>query len=209
MNEEEQLALLDYARFHGLASDHRAVPPLLSSSIPSLPRDSSLQLADPQGVPHLEQLDAFSTRERLFLDREAATLLSTCMWNVKHELTLKDLSIFTGNRRGKGLRIELPILRTDHELDMRSFGRQVVTGSLSDNIPLEEVNQQNDEGILWPLASLDLPRQFNEKLRNEKLEVSKDAILYLQSIIKGGDHAEEDELVPIRGGFGCHRVNIT
>ncbi|KAI9770541.1 MAG: hypothetical protein M1840_003131 [Geoglossum simile] len=202
--EEEQLALLDYARFHGLASDHRAVPPLLSSSIPSPPQDSSLQLADPQEAPHLEQLAAFPTREKLFLDREAATLLSTCMWNVTHELTREELSVFAGNRQGKGLRVELPLLRTDHELDMRSFGRQVGTDSLSDNIPLEVINEQNDEGISWPLASLDLPRKFNRKLRNEKLEVSKDAILYLQSIIRGED-CTEDEWVTIRGDFGCHR----
>ncbi|KAI9772360.1 MAG: hypothetical protein M1839_002496 [Geoglossum umbratile] len=205
MDEEEQLALLDYARFHGLASDHRVVPPLLSSLIPSPPRDFLLQLADPKEVPHLEQLAAFSTREKLFLDREAAALLSTCMWNVEHELTQEDLSFSAGQRRGKELRVELPMLRTDHELDMRIFGRQVVPGPLGDNIPLEEVNERNDEGISWPLESLDLPRQFNEKLRNEKLEVSKDAILYLQSIIRG-EYCMGDEVVAIRGHSVHDRV---
>ena len=208
MDEEEQLTLLNYARFHGLASDHRAVPPLLSSSIPSPPQDSLLQLADPEGVPYLEQLATLSTQEKLFLDREAAALLSTCMWNVEHELTREDLSVSAGQKRAKGLKVELPILRTDHELDMRNFSRQVVPDLSCDNIPFEEVNEQNDEGVSWPLASLDLARQFNEKLRSEKLEVSRDAILYLQSIIRDGD-CTEDELSAIREDSGYHRVGLT
>ncbi|KAH0547654.1 hypothetical protein FGG08_000143 [Glutinoglossum americanum] len=209
MEEQEKLALVEYARFHGLAQDHRAVPPLFSSSIPSPPRDYLLQLADPDDVPHLELPPTFTTQERLSLDRDAAVLLSSCLWNVEFELPQEELSDFSGQRRGKDSKVELPILRTDHELDMRNFmrkfGRKVVPDLSGDNIPFEEVNEENDEGLSWPLASLNLPKIFEEKLKYEKLEVSMDAILHLQAIIRG-ESCTEDELAAIRGDSQYNKV---
>jgi hypothetical protein len=208
MEEQEMLALIEYARFHGLAQDHRAVPPLFSASIPSPPADYLLQLSDPEDVPRLALPPAFTTQEKLFLDREAATLLSACMWNAEVKLSQEELSIFTGQRRGKALKMELPILRTDHELDMRSFGRQVIPDLSGDNIPFEGVNEENDEGLSWPSASFDLPKIFEEKAKSEKLEVPKDAILRLQTIIRGECYTE-DELAAVQGNSKYYKVSPT
>jgi hypothetical protein len=208
MEEQEMLALMEYARFHGLTQDHRAVPPLFSASIPSPPADYLLQFSDPEDVPHLALPPTFTTQEKLFLDREAAALLSACMWNAEVKLSQKELSICAGRRRGKGLKMELPILRTDHELDMRSFGCQVVPDLSGNNIPFEGVDEENDEGLSWPSASLDLPKIFEEKAKGEKLEVSKDAILRLQTIIRG-EGCTEDELAAARGNSKYYKVSPT
>ncbi|KAH0569254.1 hypothetical protein GP486_000010 [Trichoglossum hirsutum] len=199
MEEQEMLNLVEYARFHGLTQDHRTVLPLFSTS--SSPRNFLAQLADPEDVPHLELSPTFTTQEKLSLNRGAAALLSS-MWNVGLELPQEEPSILYSQRRGKDLKVELPILRTDHELDVRGFmeifGRQNSPDLSGENIPLEEINEEDGEGLSWPIASFDLLKISEGKLNNEKLEVSRDAVLHLQRIIRG-ESCIGDEFAAARG----------
>ena len=179
MSQEEDPSILDYARFYGLISDHFEPHPLRRIAA----RDTShpLELDDDDGLSPLNFPACGLPQERLTVDAGAAVILSSIAAPAKvppaHSAEVID------THRIRNLKLELPLLRSDHEVDMLNFGPRVLPDLEHEFLPLEAVNEEADEGLTWPLTCYQLPGEFANKSASEKLCVSSNALAYLQETL--------------------------
>ena len=193
MSQGEEPSVIDYARFYGLISDHLEPHPLQGTAA----RDTfhSLELDDHDGLlpPNLGEYGL--PQERLTVDAGAAALLSSIASRAKVPPACDNKVIDT--HRIRKLKLELPLLRSDHEVDMLNFGPRIVPDLEQEFLPLETVNEEADEGLTWPPSCYQLPGEFANKSTSEKLHVSSNALAYLQETLNfhldGHDGFEYDD----------------
>lgn len=179
MSQEEEPSIIDYARFYGLISDHLEPHPL--RGIATRDTSHSLELDDDDGLSPLNFPACGLSQERLTVDAGAAVMLSSIAALAKVPLGRDDEVI--NIHRIRNLKLELPLLRSDHEVDMLSFGPQVLPDLEHEFFPLEAVNEEADEGLTWPSTCYQLPGKFANKSTSEKLCVSSNALAYLQETV--------------------------
>ena len=179
MSQEEDPSILDYARFYGLISDHLEPHPL--RRIAARDTSHSLELDDDDGLLPLNFPACGLSQERLTVDAGAAVMLSSIAALAKVPPGRDNEVINT--HRIKDLKLELPLLRSDHEVDMLNFGHQVLPDLEHEFLPLEAVNEEADEGLTWPSTCYQLPEKFANKSTSEKLCVSSNALAYLQETL--------------------------
>lgn len=184
---DNELSPLEYARLNGLCRDHLAEPlPLLGHNLLAPPTFNGL--SDDSDLPQfdIQGKDAFSTEERLTVSREAARLLAS----VAKEHSINSINSLVlpllDCRRTKNLRVEFPLLRTDHESDCKRFAqRKGFELQLKDvKLPLEIVKEEDDEGLTFPSRLYSVGEEIMGKLKVEKLEVRKETMAYLQHTLK-------------------------
>lgn len=191
MSSCSEPTIIEYARFHSLIRDHRLLDPL--ALIPEQEDEPNL-FEDPQDAPKIELSHDFSTNEKLVLSKEAAKLLSSCTriadvtaWNIEETLEIR--------QRACKNRCEIPILKTEHELDMGEFRRRVEPDLAGFNLPYEKVDEESDEGLAWPPKYYELAQEVDAKSKREKLEISRDIFVYMQSIVTDSHIDAETELL--------------
>ncbi len=192
MSQGEEPSIIDYARFYGLIGDHLEPHPLQGTAARAF---RSLELDDDDGLlpPNLGEYGL--PQERLTVDAGAAALLSSIAALAKVPPACDDEVIDI--HRIRKLKLELPLLRSDHEVDMLSFGARIVPDLEQEFLPLETVNEEADEGLTWPPSCYQLPEKFANKSTSEKLHVSSNALAYLQETLNfhldGHDGFEYDD----------------
>ena len=181
MSEEEdhEPTILEYARFYGIALDHLERNPLQEINAPD---DLLAQLADPQDVFHFDDLIVSLPLERICAGSEAAILLS-CIPKAGRQSRRFDEDLSLDNHRFQKIRVELPILFTDHELDLQDFAPQVIPDLEHEYLPLEKLDEEADEGFAWPSAYQELPDKFYIDASSERLILPKEGLLYLQDVL--------------------------
>ncbi|KAE9371387.1 hypothetical protein N431DRAFT_410045 [Stipitochalara longipes BDJ] len=94
----------------------------------------------------------------------------------------------------KRAKLELPLLKTDHEADYKNFAkRDDFEIKLCDiKLPLETVIEENNEGLVWPSRFSCMGAEVLEKLKQEKISVSRDDMTCLQNALKHGWTEEDD-----------------
>lgn len=186
MSDDVEPRIIDYARFYGLVQNHREPPPLQGLT---LPENLGSFLEDPPELFHVDLSNVKVPEERLAIDAGAASLLSSIPESAKCEF--EDLGI--DRHRVRRMKNELPLLRSDHEIDLLRFVSPIVPDLENEFLPLETLDIEEDEGVEWPSSYYALPDEFTRKSRSEKIEASKDDFLYLQQVLKyhleGGEHA--------------------
>ncbi|EHK98458.1 hypothetical protein M7I_5759 [Glarea lozoyensis 74030] len=103
----------------------------------------------------------------------------------------------TNVQRVRKLRIELPLLKSHLETDLRKFARRDgFEIDLKDiKLPLELVDESAGEGMTFPDRHHELGSKIIEDLKMEKLAVSREAISFLQRAIQSSwTREDEDEL---------------
>ena len=179
MSEDEEPSIIEYARYHNLVSDHLAVDPLAAFSgyqdIDVLEDDSHLPSA-------LENVDLLPP-ERLTINREALTFLSDVC---KEPPEPPELATLDGSRyrRLKDAKVDVPLLFTDHEMDVQSFRRPFGPDLTNIDLPVEETDDEQDEGINFPTAAHDMALKLAQQADSEKLSFSKETLEYLQGVLK-------------------------
>ena len=80
---------------------------------------------------------------------------------------------------------ELPVLQTDAELDMLSFGTKVEPDfkDIQQRLPLEILDEEKDEGLGWPAKYLSYPLRYDATIRDERLAVTREAMTFLQDTL--------------------------
>lgn len=180
MNATERHHLVRYARRHGLISDEE-------------PQDI-LTIALETCGPHSLEVDQYEIpeisfapwkNEKLSLPRNGALFLRNLFADQGPVEPMLDLE---RHNQSKRLKLEQPLLRTDHEFDVQDFLNLREEVPLLANTPLEpiQLNEENDEGLSWSMKNQDLPKQLDAQLKNEKLEVSSNGLSMLASILKPG-----------------------
>ena len=185
-------SIIDYARFYGLACDHRKLSPLQGLS---LPENLGSLLDDPPELVHINLTDVKIPEERLAVDVGAASFLSSIVEPANQPPSYSDHDLGIDRHRVRRMKHELPLLRSDHELDVLHFASPIVPDLKNEFLPYETVDVEEDESLEWPSSYYALPDEFAKKSRSEKFEVSKDDFLYLQDT--AGFHAERGD----RGAF--------
>lgn len=174
-------SIIDYARFHGLIQNHLLPPPLQGLNSPEN-LDSFLD--DPPGLFHIDLTQVKVPEERLALDAGAASLLSSIAESVKHSPSHSDQDLGIDRHRVARMKHELPLLRSDHEIDLSQFTSPIVPDLENEFLPLETLDVEEDEGIEWPPSYYALPDEYERKSKSEKIAVSEDDLLYLQQTLK-------------------------
>jgi hypothetical protein len=177
--------VLAYARSHGLCSPYDREPfePVPRSAV-GLTFDLDGEPCSP-GISDAELATAAAAlgREKIGVNLEAAALLRGISEQARGERA--PCAAPDAWERAKGLKVELPVLRTDAELDLVRFGKRVepVLGRL--RIPSEKVDVQNDEGFEWPERYAEYTVLWDERAKREKLKVSGDAMRCLEEVGRG------------------------
>jgi hypothetical protein len=234
----EEPSLVEYARAYGLTRDYRATHPLevlhpsdllLGPLAKNSPDGDSID--SEHGLVQLKSLASSASfsvgveHEKLS-GRDAALLLSSVLQLARQEpgvdsddtqALLDAGGIHSGSSRGrrnrqlsKSAKVELPLLKTDHGLDMLAY----VVRSLPDLGSLgEQVAEEEDEGgraegeregavissagiyseLARPAALYASAQLFRSQTMEEKLGMSTEDLLYLQTVLKTLPQAEEAE----------------
>ncbi|KAK2754785.1 hypothetical protein FQN54_006678 [Arachnomyces sp. PD_36] len=187
MAEATEPSILEYARFHGVASSHYPSSDLLdyisTDDLESIPQDLSEEDCDLQSTLSSAGTKAkVKENERLEIGRDGAILLSSI---IKPALPLSRPSYTPSHllHRVRNMKLSLPILRSDHDLDMLAFDSSPISLDPSElNLPLDKLERENDESLEWPDYCLDFPMQLWEGARREKLDCAREVLVFIQGI---------------------------
>jgi hypothetical protein len=193
-----QPSVLDYARFYGIAVDH-----LMSDPVKCIPVDKAedidSSLRDPIDAPHLSLASLPSLaqfeKEKLGVGRDAAVFLCSAM---KPPVILHDESeklwdeCLPDRYRVTNMMQEVPMVKSDHELDMRLFRSRISLETLELDLPLEIIDDENDEGLRFPSNFWEMSRQMRERLKREKLDCTREVLMFIQGIRDPGASLTEE-----------------
>lgn len=186
--EEEDFHVIDYARSHGICIDYTTEQLHIGEIHVPSSNDIQHDFEDPSDTAITNAISKL-IKEPLTLNKEAALLLKTV--DSLQQAPAGDLPMEDRRRWILGLKQELPILRTDHELDLLGFGSVALPHFRDLKIPSEVTQKEDDEGLEWPPKYLTYPLQCDKRVNSEKLAVSKEALLYLQDAIRDTYTAED------------------
>ena len=180
VSQHAEPPIIDYARFYGLAQDHLEPPPLQGLT---LPENLGSFLQDPPELFHIDLTNVKVPEERLALDAGAASFLLSIAESAKHLPSHSDQDLGIDRHRVRRMKLELPLIRSDHEFDVLRFVSPIIPDLDNEFLPLETLDVEEDEGFEWPSRYYALPDEYAKKSRSENLEVSKDDCSYLQQTL--------------------------
>lgn len=192
MDNSDEPSLLEYARIHSVATDHRAIDPS-GLVAPLLEGDNSdYGLSDPADAPTLafsdsqNAIDGKVRKEKLEMGKDVALFLSSVLAEISPggELTDAEWNASLANYpRIKDIKVESHLLTAECEDEIIAFGKQPHPDTvLSDLFTQEKEQTGNDEGLSFPDYFCELPDEVSADVKSEKLDCSKDALRLLQEI---------------------------
>jgi hypothetical protein len=192
---------LQYAYGNDLITDYTlnsfSITHLLTDTVrgtlPSIAEDG---FTGSSHLPDLEIPGIELRSERLAISQSAETLIR----EVHRELPDDQVQFLTqdiidsGNTRH--LKLELPLLRTDNERDMREFREEMAARRevrIGDHrLPLDPVTEEDGEGMQLPAYARSDANEFLRKLENEKLGITRSSFQFLADVVKD-DYSEEKQ----------------
>ena len=214
--QKSELSLQEYACLHGLTKDHLRPHPL--DVLPGTD-DVWQLLEDSPDLLHIDGEKGSVLTERFTVEPETASFLASLVPERNEQNSKFDGDDSTKIRRFRDLKIELPLLRTDHSLDILSFQRQAQTDLYNEFLPLETLDEEDDEGLTWPSQPAQLSNETWKKATSEKFAIPCEILQYLQGVLQwhqeGGEYKtfEDADSEPIYqrvtcpDGFGLHSGN--
>ena len=176
--------MVDYARLHGLAVDHLAVP-LPISHVETIQKSAYHNVIDKEGLLHIEFPIHVNIEEHLTVDEGAARLLQDAN-NGFSKVEIDSIVIpLLDTRLTKNLRMETPLLMTDHATDFKDFAQWEESHYIDGCLPMEPLDDEMDVGLGWPEKLQKLPAAILKELKREKIELSKEVLIYLRAEVKG------------------------
>lgn len=187
---------LEYARYHGLCTDYEKDEPLSSELIPCLPEDA---FDDPDEVP--PGFDAASVKrrvqdnlnEKLDVDKETATFLLSVLAMGKGDLDL-NVGDFIDSRF-RPMKLELPLLARDHEVEMTALWRRNEVKLTAQGIEPFVLDLEKDEGLVFATSASDDKYRLDRGLENEKLDVERETVGFLRDVKSLAAASEIDHAV--------------
>jgi hypothetical protein len=191
--DEDDISAVEYARLNGLARNH-LTEPFPFSVFHRLQENIDDGLTDDAHLQQLDLLTDFSVSERLTVSKDGAQLIASVLYPESDESIDTVVLSMLGSTELKKMRIELPLLRTDHGSDVKEFARRdTFEPQLKDvRFPLEVLDSDRFEGLEFPSALWNLGAETMEELRKEKLLVTRESLQYIQNSIKD-DWTDADE----------------
>lgn len=176
---DSQPSLIEYARFHGLAENHlnQDIHECLPKDI--LPHGDDAELPEFR-VPHVGRLPP---EPKLRLNSKTASLLASSL-RPPPAPALDWSTSFPHQAQLKSLKLEQPVLRTDHGSDMKKIHCRKARSPIPiDLIPLE-VDEESGGSLSSLLEIASLAKQWDKKLKREKLQTTRHVLKSLQEILR-------------------------
>lgn len=170
---DTQPSVVEYARFHGLAVEH------LKQDIHRYFHSHTLKPVEDGILPKLKLPHAgtIPSEPKFKLDSKSAYLLASSLKPLPAPEWSNMLSDY---RQIKTLKLELPVLTTDHEADMNRI-RSRKPRKLE---PLNLMPIEIDEDLAWPLEMKNLTAIWDKKLADEKLQTTREVLKTLQDTLR-------------------------
>lgn len=187
---------LEYARYHGLCTDYEMHDPLSSELITCLPEDA---FDDPDEVTPEFNADLLkrqvqdSLNEKLDVDKETATFLLSVLAVGKGDLDL-NVGDFIDSRF-RPLKLELPLLARDHEVEMAALWRRNEVELTAQGIEPFVLDLGKDEGLVFATSASDDKYRLDRGLENEKLDVERETVGFLRDVKSLAAASEIDHAV--------------
>lgn len=180
MAQKDEIDMLEYARFHGLARNYLVMNPLvnLGQVDDCLGPDEDLA-----GIPPINEFSGHPRVEKLAFSKDALLLLESATKTAQGVETISHDFVFDTHRI-RSMKQEVPEIRTDHELDMMDFGRPFMPDLQNNYMPMILIDEEADEGLTWPFRYKTLPTEFTKKSESESLAVSSDALVFLRDTLQ-------------------------
>lgn len=194
-----ELSILAYARFHGIARDHLGLDH--NNLIPHASTKTTASLDDPDDPSLVSVRNAQLTalegqNEKLDITRSGAIFLSSILqtptYLEKAGSEIRWDALLPDYRLIKRLKVEEPLLKGDHELNMRAFRNQTNLNQMDVEISIEQLDDENDEGLGFPTYCRDLPGQMQDRIAQEKLDCSRTVLQFMQDIRQPWSGSMED-----------------
>ncbi|KAL8853265.1 MAG: hypothetical protein Q9221_001876 [Calogaya cf. arnoldii] len=186
MSTETEPSVLDYARYYGLSQNHLEVDPLQQALLPP-PAEHQPPLQPDTETPWLQLSPSITTPppERLTAVKAASALLAVTDPKQYDDPGFDPVDLLPIHRI-RHHKVELPLLRSDHEMDMLGFLHPIEPNLAEEFIPLEKVDNEQDEGLGWPSYCYAWPGVYFRKAQNEKLELTRDVFAYMKAALDAG-----------------------
>jgi hypothetical protein len=174
-----------YARYYGLLRDHPLDHPLSSDLIPLPPEDIYLDMEEPPELSHAETLQTevceSLKNERLDVNRDTATFLASLLGAAKR-FELDPIDVVLEPEGLHRLKLELPLLARDHEVEMLALRRRNEVRLSSQGIDHFQLDAEKNEGTAFPQAEIDRRLSLDRELEHEKLDVGKETVGLLRDL---------------------------
>jgi hypothetical protein len=187
--DDEDISLIEYARYYGLSRDYTAFDPLSLYILHSIPAWQDLDLGDDQ-LPQFKLPDKIDLDEKWTIDHHSALFLK--------QIASLEVVPFPEIKRQRNIsaeyKVEPLLLPTDPELEQRRFmrARNSRQNKSSHKISSEAIWEDDDGAPLyWPDPNL--PTTLVEQIKNEKLQLDKNDILFLQQCISVSETPDRQE----------------
>jgi hypothetical protein len=194
--DEDELSILDYARHHGLCKDYTSESPLdyIQQKICMSSTEKILDdLQEPDNLFKVPEMVDF--KERFEVDKDTTAILIQALSHTEQPQICDmadDDDLCLARKNGALLKLELPLLRTDPELDMLRFCKRSEPDLQNLVLLFESVDTEKDEGFDWPTSMLALPQMVMTQLACEKLQLPRNTLGYLLKL-QNGDYTSRDE----------------
>lgn len=191
--EDEEEPIVEYARCHGLSIDPLQDPPPLSH-IKSLLYTYKKDASDDSHLPQIKYQPIPQIEESLEIYKDAELFLAGARGLFLDKSTIDKITTEASTvlRRQK-LKLELPLLKTDPDADLRAFKKRQIPCISGENLIYEPLDIEKDEGLQWPSRFLDLPNAILKECSREKITMTRDTMVYLQKALKDDWSTEDNE----------------
>ncbi|KAM0717194.1 hypothetical protein Q7P37_007046 [Cladosporium fusiforme] len=177
---------LEYARFHDLCRDYEMDYPLHSQLNPRPSQELYDDMEEPSNVLSWTCTDAVqqevqeSLNERLDVNKETATFLLEVL-AVGKQIDSDGLAELR-DVEYRPLRLELPVLPRDHEVEMIALRRRNDVRLASVEIEPFALDVEKGEGIAFARANINNKDRLDRSLASEKLDISKETLEFLRDL---------------------------
>ncbi|KFY48799.1 hypothetical protein V495_01003 [Pseudogymnoascus sp. VKM F-4514 (FW-929)] len=190
-DEYVEESIVEYARFHGLSKDPLRGP-LPLSYIESLMHTFEKAALDDSHPEQIKYEPIPQLNERLTIDKEAEILLADARGILLDQSTIDKITAAASIRpRRQNLKLEIPLLKTDPDADLRDFKKRRNPNLSDENFIYEPLDIEKDEGLQWPSRFANLPEEIMKACSMEKITVTRDTMVYLQAALK--DNRSRDD----------------
>ena len=187
-----QPSLLDYARFHGLAIDH------LHQDILSYFSSCTFTCDEDEIFPEfrLPDLGGLPPEPKFRLNGKAASLLAS---SIRPPPAPHWSDALSDHHKVKNLKLDLPVLRTDHDTDMEKIRHHKPTKIGAMGLVPIEVDDDRDEGLAWSQETIGLTALWDEKASKERLQTTREVLKALQDTLRPVYTAQMQEVIITEG----------
>ncbi|KAK7997331.1 hypothetical protein PG989_005371 [Apiospora arundinis] len=187
----------EYARDNELTIDFQSYNPVscLTSTANSVPLQSHcLGQGEDDSLPKLHIPFRLSLHEPPVISKASVNFLNSIAQREDDEVVMSRAIQASCSNQMRYLKVELPLLRSDHESDLRKLQRDMTSKTsvdlYSNKLPSEPLEVSSDEAPEYPESAYSFRSQLLLDAHESQLVLSQDALKFLATSLASGKDAE-------------------